>query len=847
LADLSSQEKSPFPSEADERYQTTFMDRTVRLELFRPGLFAWSEVQPYRYRDFSVDARIQLPPGNPAASAGFIVRMADAGSFVCILASDQGLRMDVFFNGEPRTIVPWTPCPWISMKEGILLSVVARGSHYLVLADGRFACEAEDDTTEAGVLAFAARSGEPAESAGPAETAVPAGSAQASGVAILQSLSMESRPVEVEVAFYRYSRLAGADVQQRRRLARSLFSNGDYLGALIHLKKLDEALTSRKRLKQRPTDGNDSTSRATDAFLRAECYLRLEMYEDAQEAIETSLSISPGLPEAREERYNLMYLRGQLEDLRSGLAAEAGLAEASPRLSNLLGHACFGLGAWHEAALAYGTAARLDPAMPIYAMNAARTWEKAGDMHQAAAAWIQAAHGFFDQSAWEDAWDCAHRLKELKYDPAATESLEGRIAYGMGDFDTAEKLFARLARKRAIDAPASCLYGLLLARKGKLPAATTAFRTAVALDPAEGLYHFRLAESLMLGRAGQNPDQASEMADELAKAMELDPGFPWTHNLAGQLAMEHGSLEEAAGCFRRAASGLPEAPEPAINLSAALAALGRHEEALAAVERLADSHSSAANQGGNVLALCNRLDEAEAWYRKAISLAGTGNRRRSGTTGPMTGNPDNTPVYRTNLAAALIELGRLPEAQDELRHALESRMDARPLYLMGDIAQEFGDLPRAEAAYTSALELDPGNPGILKRLGAYYLMRQHYQRAEEMAGILAGVDPTAAEKIRASIREATREELSCDTCGRSWTVPKPLPPVPRTIVRGEMPDESPAGSCSKCGAVLCVACGKKQLVDDRFCCLKCGGKITLNDDRIRWIVRDFLAHIPKGH
>ncbi|MFH2115199.1 MAG: tetratricopeptide repeat protein, partial [Spirochaetota bacterium] len=492
VADLSSQEGAQLSLEADERYRTTFIDGTVRLELLRPGLFAWSEVRPYRYRDLSLDARIQLAPGNPADSAGFILRMADAGSFVCVLASNQGLRMDVFFNGEPRTIVPWTPCPWISMEEGLLLSVVARDSRYLVLADGRFAFEAEDDTTEAGVLAFAARSD---QMAGTAETA------------ILHSLSIESRPVEVEVAFYRYTHLAGADVDQRRRLARSLFANGDYLSALIHLKKLDDTLASRERLMERAGktyngsgsgSGSGSGGRAEDAFLKAECYLRLEMYEDAGKAIETCLSFDPELPEALEECFNLMYLRGRLVDLRDGLMAVPGKTAASPRLSNLLGHACFGLGARIDAAGAYAAAAKLDPAMPIYAMNAARAWEKAGNMSQAAAAWIQAAHGFFDQSAWVDARVCAARLKELKYDPAATESLEGRIAYGMGDFETAERIFARLARKKTIDAPASYLYGLLLAGKGKRPAATAAFRTAVELDPSEGLYHFRLAESLVI-------------------------------------------------------------------------------------------------------------------------------------------------------------------------------------------------------------------------------------------------------------------------------------------------------------------------------------------------------------
>lgn len=867
VADLSSQKASCFLAEADERYQTSFSEGTVRLDLLRPGLFAWTEVQPYRYRDFSLDARLQLQPGKAADSAGFILRMTDAGSFVCILASDRGLRMDSFFNGEARTIVPWTPCPWISMEEGILLSIVARGSHYLVLVDGHFAIEAEDETTEAGTLAFAARSD---ETAGPG------------GAAIIHSLSIESRPIEVEVAFYRYSRLSGTGLEQRRRLARSLFANGDYLSALIHLKKLDEAVTSRERTKERPGKhkggmsgtrpetlnttqaGDKSGTRAGDAFLKAECYLRLEMYEDAEKAIETSLAINPALPEAVEERYNILYLRGRLADLREGLLADSPRTSTNPRLSNLLGHACFGLGFWQDSAASYAMAADLDPAMPIYALNAARAWERADDMSQAAAAWIQAAHGFFDQSAWEDAKACATRLKELKYNPAATESLEGRIAYGTGDFEAAEKVFARLARKKTIDAPSSYLYGLLLAKKGKRPAAITAFRTSVELDPSMALYHFRLAESLMMARAGQSlssePGRHSiagkaapprgttrdEVEQTLAKALELDPGFPWALNLAGQLAMECGTYEKAASCFSRAVTALPEVPEPAINLSATLAILKRYDEALLAVDGLARRYSSAANQGGNVLALCGRFEEAEAWYRRALALG------RTAVPGLGTGTeagmprPDDLAEYRTNLAAVLMELDRLPEAQEELRQALQVRMDARSLCLMGDLACQFGDLPRAKAAYGSALELAPADSGVLQRVASLHLRKGRYQQARDTAEALAATNPEASEKLFASIRRASQEEIICDSCGLSWMVPKALPPVPRAMVRGELPEESPAGSCAVCGAVLCVACGKKQLVDGRFSCLKCGGKITLNDDRIRWIVRGFIHPDSKG-
>ena len=346
-ADLSSQDSSCFIPELDERYRTQLSGNTLNLELLRPGIFAWTEAQPYRYRDFSLVGRIQLPSGSPADSAGFILRMADAGSFVCVLASARGLRMDVFFNGDPRTIVPWTPCPWISLDDGVVLSIVARDSRYLVFADSRFAFEAEDESTEAGILAFAARNeGKP-------------------GSAVLHSLAIESRPVEVEVAFYHLMRLGASDTEQRRRLARSLFSNGDYLTALIHLKKLDEASIARERLLLRSGDttrGNSepgsetqdlasnagrSEERVGDAFLRAECYLRLQMYEDAEKAILACLAMDPEHSEAQEERFNLLYIQGRLKELRDNLAAVPNKVAVNPRLSNLQAHAFFEIGRAH--------------------------------------------------------------------------------------------------------------------------------------------------------------------------------------------------------------------------------------------------------------------------------------------------------------------------------------------------------------------------------------------------------------------------------------------------------------------------------------------------------------------
>ncbi|HPG87305.1 MAG TPA: hypothetical protein PLQ29_11465, partial [Spirochaetales bacterium] len=89
------------------------------------------------------------------------------------------------------------------------------------------------------------------------------------------------------------------------------------------------------------------------------------------------------------------------------------------------------------------------------------------------------------------------------------------------------------------------------------------------------------------------------------------------------------------------------------------------------------------------------------------------------------------------------------------------------------------------------------------------------------------------------------ETLSCASCEREWVVPRPVPAAPRPKLRGEPPDDSPAGSCPSCGKVFCVACRKDGLVDGRFTCPDCGERLNLNDDRVRWIVLERLKGLPE--
>jgi len=744
------------------------------------NLFAWTDAGEYRYSDVSIEAEFEFDPAGPKCAAGFMFRKAEESSFIyALVSSDGNVRLDSVFNGDPRTLVPWIACPWAAGTGRIVFDLVARGSRFLVLVNGRLALEAEDDTLASGGVAFAAQSYE-----APVTTK-------------LLSFSVESRPVEVEVEYTRYACVVAADSDQRRRLAEGLFTLGYHVAALVQLRKIQDR----------------AESQARDHFMEAECLMRLHMFDDAAAALDTCLAIDPAMDDAIEERYNLMYLRGRFLELREALKSDEKRLEGSPRLLNLLGHAWYNLGSWEEAACSYKAAASADGSMPIYARNLAAALEKTGDLGTASGAWLGAAQGFYAQSAWDDARECSSRLRELGYDRAELDSLDGLIAYGSGDAATAEALLAKASRKGKATAPASYIYGLLLAAKGKNAEAIRAFGKAVELEPGVHIYRYRLAEARFNSGEACGP--------ELEAALVSGPDDGWTLNLAGQVSLRAGDAGNASVLFAKAAAALPEEAVPVVNLSHTLEVLGRSAEAVEALGTWPSRSSTAANQLGTLLAAHGKPDEAITAFEHACAL-----------------DPDDPdlPDFRVNLAAALLGQGRFSEAEEYLRKVLERRDDALAMALMGDIASEYGDFGRAEVSYRGALELEPGNTIILCRLADHYLDRHRYDQAAKVADLLKALDPERAGRIHAAVRSATTETLSCATCGMAWEVPRPVPEAKRASLRGEPPDSSPAGSCPSCGKVFCVACRKESVEDGRFTCPDCGERLNLNDNRVRYLV-----------
>jgi tetratricopeptide (TPR) repeat protein len=822
------------------RYVPQVDEARLELVLERPDLFAWTEAPLYRHSDFVLEGEIAMPRGMPHSACGFLFRYRDEGNFYSLLVSNRGyFRLDLVMSGKPRALVAWTELPGApggapaDEDRSYSLRVIARGEHFTITIDDQWAAEAVDDSFDSGHIAFAAqtyganREDAPLGAGDP--RAVAAGDSGAARAEIrfeLGSCMVESRPVELESWYYRWNYYVVPDAKARWNLAQTFFAMDESLAAAVQLRKIERL---------RPLS-------ADELFLKAETSLRLGLQDEADAALDACLGLEPGRGDAAEEKANLLYLRGRYPELRDALAVLLPSHPGNARLLCLSGHARFSLGDFAGAAKDYGEAADLDPEQALFRMNEARAWDQEGKKAAAADAYLRAARLFSDQGADDDLALALGRLSVLRPKSPEVREIKAKALFRAGRKDEAAKILAELAVKGQADSGSHYTLGLILAERGEGEQALARFEAALELEPDYAPYAFRYAERLFL--LGRDARAAIERAIGLAKAASgaggsgESPSDGWILNLAGQEALSRGDLEAARGYLESARAALPGAPEPAINLADLESREGRTEVALAALAPFPDN-AACRNQAGNAQARAAEL---------ALAVGGEGARDRADELLEAavreyvraTGIAPLSAEYQANLGAAYLELERYADAEQRIRRALDLGAGSRALLLAGSLAQAYGELPRAEAAYRLGLEGSPGDPDLLAALGRVYLAQSKAGKAEAIVGRLEAVSAERASRLRSEIQEATTEALSCASCGRVWRVPRDLPAQSASNIRAMPPDESPAGACPRCGKIFCIACRKAELSDNRFTCPDCGEALKLSDNRLRYLVREHI-------
>ena len=790
-------QKKRFPTETTADYRARVKKRRLELEIHKPGCFAWV-INPYQYADFVIEANLHIGGENGHSSAGFVFRYNNEDNFYYFLLSNRGyFRFDVVFNRNPVHLIEWTPVP--SIEEGsVELRIIARDSTFSFYLSDEWLAEMSDDTLKAGFIGFAAQNYEEKNE----------------GSFYLDDIKIESRPVEVEQEYLRWNRYIPVPPESRITLARTFTDMAKYSEAVAQLKSV---------VMQIP----DSVEAH---LLLARAYAQLKAYPESLACLDRVLELQPEDSQVPLEKADVLFLDGDYLICRDYIESILPRYPEDAQLRNLLGGCEYSLGNWDKAGARYREAAELDSENAVFLVSLARCQERVEDTESALQTYLEAARQLFRQELYDELSLVLARVGKLvppDSDHAyELKSFEGKMLFHEGKKNQAESVFSEVIASGYSDSGAHYLYALLLIDKNERRKAELHLAKSAEIDPAYSLFWFRLAENRFL--LGEDPGEALE------KAYALDAEDPWINNLRGQVLLKEEHFVEALQCFQQAKESAPNQVDIYRNYAECLAKLDRGEEALQLLSKgietvggTAEEMASLYNQRGNCQVELKRYSSAVLDYEKALELA-----------------PERRD-YMQNCAACCIELDMIMRAEELLNRLLEEQESASLYNLTGNLAVVTGEFERARLAYLEGLKLEGDNQELKLNLLSLYIETGRYQEAKDLlAEILDWKSlPERAGRLKDRFRERFENRLECTGCNKEWWVPKELPPQPAFTIRGEPPGEAPAGRCEECGSIYCISCAAEWVRDDKLMCPKCGGRLRLNEESLKYLV---LRYVEEG-
>jgi tetratricopeptide (TPR) repeat protein len=817
VADFSKPHRARFVPELGDTYESVLSKQGLSLTLQKGYQLAWVEDPLYRYSDVIIEGKLRLEVRGSYGAVGFQVRRTDDSSYYSFLLSSKGyFRFDVLFNGTTMPLIGWTEAPNFHSNEGEYnaVRIIALGDKFTIIINDKWAGEIVDDTIPSGKVAFAVVSYE-------------AGSVSITGH--LHALTLDSRLIEVEAVHLRWNRFIKVDEEARFRLAETFLAMNQPLSALVQIKRIWK------------TAGTIRNQR--ELLFAARCAMQLALYDEAEEYLDHCLEADIDSEESRNalaEKAKLLYLQSRYADLEEHARGALEIFPQDPLLHTLLGHAYMNLGRPDLAAKSYDEALKLDGENALIAQNAGSAYEKLGDGTTALERYLAAGRLFLSTENYNDLALIIPRVLELGSADSRAHSLAGKYYFAIEDFHRAENELALADREEAAaSAAAGGSYGadpavpylraLILIKKDKRKAALALLKRAVEQAPDSAIFHFRLAENLFL--LHQKPEE-KELWDHINRALELQADDGWTLNLAAQVKLKAGHLEEAETYLEKAAAILPHEAAVRMNQAELAYLRGDIEKALTLLkdESIDDPEGLLAHHAGTILFRAGRLEEASPYYTEALKKS-----------------PDRLD-YLVDQANCLVDLGMYGEADTLLSKAYDRDDNEAVLDLIGYIAYKKGEFPRSEGAYRLALERDPENTSILSALAWVYITMARWTSAEDCIRKLEDLVPPdsaeyqGVEELRERLLLGTTRLVQCASCSRNWRVPLDPPVAPPLRLVAEPPDELPAGTCIHCGKTYCIGCAKNSLdPSGRFVCPTCGERLKLYDEGLKKLLADWAA------
>ena len=829
-------------------------DANLRKNLFDPGYsmvmalkktgcIAWTEAPEQRYRDLVITADIRIDSRGGYSAGGILFRMVDNETYYSFLISNRGyFRFDAVRNGMPFPLVGWTEMPLFSGTELtpdqiVDFSIIAYGSHMIIIINGKWAAEVNDSSILEGSICFSAAS---YESGDPTYRVI----REEDGVSyttevFLESLTVDSRILEVTALFEKWRDSPDIDSKTRLNLAETFTAIGQYKAAMVQLLKCWDIPEHKKT--------------QAELLLAGRVAQFLGHINDAENFISQCFQTDPESSEGKEalvEMAKILNAEERFEELKDFSVEAIKVKPDDSLLWNLKGHAHWNLKENKKAAAAYDKAFELEKESGILAKNAANIYDVMGHKNEALKRYLEAGRAFLRISNYNDLGLLVSKLLSLGADNWEARSLAGKWAFAVEDWEMAEREFALAEKLRKAKRPKPrkdsaqvFLEALLLIRAGKRQDALPLLEEAVKLESDCALYHFRLAENLfLLEDESEDPYMLKEMDAALALCQKEEDGeIPavkdtenlagWINNFAAQVALKRGDLEAAVKRLEKARSVLGDLPAVRVNQGVLFYLRGAMSEALETLsgDKQDDADGIMANCAGNLLVREGRFEDADEKYRQALKI-----------------QPDNA-EYLCNRATCLIKMGLYGEADSLLSKAHSLAPSPGLLEMISFVAAKKGEYPRAEQACRSALGMDSCHAPSLLSLGWILLTMG---RKEEVSEIIQRLDKLVLKEETAKSREELRSRLSellhqtieCASCERIWKVPRDSPPVTAIRLFAMPPDELPAGSCPECGKSYCIGCAKDILdPEGRFICPDCSRSLKLVNDGLKMIIQDWAA------
>ena len=838
--------KSESSYDANLRKNQFYSGHSLTLSLKKTGCIAWVEAPEHRYRDLVITGTLRVDTRGGYGAGGLLFRMVDDTTYYSFLISSKGyFRLDALRNGMPLALVGWTELPLsagatLGPDQSVDFSLIAYGSHIVILIRGRWAAEVNDSSILEGTICLTAAS---YESGDPGYRVIrevkEAEDASCTVEIFLESLSLESRINEVSQFYEKWRDSPDIDPKARLRLAETFTAMDQHNAALVQLRKGWE------------TSGYRKTQ--AELLLAGRLAQVLGLLAEAESYISQCFEADVATPEGKQalvEMAKILYTGERFLELKNFCAEAIKIKSGDPVLFAFQGHAAWNLGDHKNAALSYDKAFDLDRENGILAKNAANVYDVMDRKKEALSRYIEAGKVFLQAGNYNDLGLLVPKLLSLGEYNWQARSLAGKWAFGVEDWKMAEEEFARaeVLRKARRPRPKKdgaqlFLEALLLIRTGQRREALPMLEEAASLENDYALFHFRLAENLfLLDNKSDDPKMLKELNAALTLCQEEyeskdrladeEGGLRgWINNFAAQVALSRGNLNDAAKYLEKAGKVLGDVPAVRVNRGVLFFLQGSLDKALELLDgdRQDDPEGIMANCAGNLLVRSGRFEEADKKYRKAIAVS-----------------PGNV-EYLCNMASCLIEQGLYGEADELLARAHAIKPRAELLEMISYVAVKKGEYGRAEQACRSALEMDPCHAASLLSLGWILLTLGRHKECDEVINQLLKLELTekaakGCEELRKKLDELLFKTIECASCERNWKIPKDLPPVPALRLFAMPPDYLPAGSCTECGKTYCIGCAKKNLdPEGRFICPSCGRSLKLVSDGLKKIIHDWAV------